>query len=952
MSSPTAQPSSGGYRDEELEVFVADFESDAAEHSVLLQQRHLPPAGHPRRLEIVTELVRADLDLSRLQGKARQLEDYRPLVPELFASRAHMEAVAFEEYRLRKDAGEVADPCEYQERFGLECRNWAAGEDLDQATGAGIRFPEVGDRFAGMPLVSLLGVGAFGRVYLARQSGFGDRFVALKVTLKTELDADRMGRLQHTNIVPVYSVHASGELQGVCMPYFGPRTLANTLDDGVRMRVDPEASTRKARLGETIGRSGGQPLQLEPFPPPGPAGARLPWRHAVELVAQLAEGLDHAHKRGVVHSDIKPANILLGDDGVPRLLDFNLAAVDQAAAQYGERIGGSLPYMSPEHLGSMLNGRPVEPPSDVFSLGVVLFELLTASKPYPERQGGLAEICQQMIQDRVAPPAPRDRDASLPPGVDTIVRGCLAADPRQRPTAAHLAEDLRRELNDQPLRWTREGWTLGRTAKWFRRKRSALLKLSTAAVLLALIAASLVAWRREVRAEDQRVVGGFRRSLLDARVSLAICHADEQLLDDGVRHATAALDAYQVMDDPRWWERGQYLRLPHESQQEVVAGVAELAEMLKHAAKKPAGYPSDGELPTPFETNVSPAVRAAQLISQGDPSKAITLIEPEVAKQASPDAVAWTLLGVAQSASGEVEQGLRCLTAAVALMPGSHIPLRVRGMVNLDAGRPTEALQDFREVASLAGDQPSNHLNMALALFALGRLKEADSEITQAIQQRVDRPRAWLLRAKIRSALGDPRGAGEDRDAAAKSGPRDDLDFAALASAFLPTPEAAVRYIDRGLERFPASVPLLRVQIHLLGDKLGAYDQAFEAANKLLAIRPNDIQAGLSRAVLLVKLGEPERAVEAVRAMDSKRFRPIDLLQSVCVLAASTDESSRREAAARLQGSLVAEPKLAALAVSDPDLAPLRADPVCQGWIAAAESLLRRGDTAKPPAPE
>ena len=123
----------------------------------------------------------------------------------------------------------------------------------------------------------------------------------------------------------------------------------------------------------------------------GPARRELGYVQAVLwLVARLADGLAHAHERGILHRDLKPANILLGDDGEPLLLDFNLAADTKLRSHASAAlIGGTLPYMAPEHLQALKDGtRLPDARSDLYSLGAILFELLTApavSNPHRAR---------------------------------------------------------------------------------------------------------------------------------------------------------------------------------------------------------------------------------------------------------------------------------------------------------------------------------------------------------------------------------------------------------------------------------------------------------------------------------------------------------------------------------------------------------------------------------------
>ena len=274
-------------------------------------------------------------------------------------------------------------------------------------------FPPAGSTFLGFQLQSELGRGAFGRVYLARQGDLANRPVALKISTDLIDETQTLAQLQHTNIVPIYSVHRSGRLQAVCMPYLGPCTLAHVLTElrqhptlpdsgadllGIRERAlsttdaPPASSTGNQHAEQREHRrSGEEPAAATPRLAEVRATTqieRLRGLGYVEAVlwmaARVADGLAHAHERGILHRDLKPANILLGDDGEPLLLDFNLAADTKLRGPASAAlIGGTLPYMAPEHLRALRGeDRTLDARCDLYSLGVILFELLTGNHPF------------------------------------------------------------------------------------------------------------------------------------------------------------------------------------------------------------------------------------------------------------------------------------------------------------------------------------------------------------------------------------------------------------------------------------------------------------------------------------------------------------------------------------------------------------------------------------------
>jgi eukaryotic-like serine/threonine-protein kinase len=317
--------------------------------------------------------------------------------------------------------------------------------DLDDLPGAGQQF---GD----FELLSLLGSGSFARVYLARQISL-ERQVALKISANRGTEARTLASLEHDHIVHVFSevVDWEGDLRLLCMQYV-PGTTLERLIQTLARRLPSEWSGRA--IVECIDSLSKHPAAFD--------SASLREREFlnscdfVEAVcwmgARLAEALAYAHDRGVLHRDIKPANILLNQYGRPLLADFNIA-LDPARAfgAVGEMFGGTLAYMAPEHLDAFNpegTGSPdvVDIRSDIFALGVVLFELLTGHHPFAsvKRDSSLAERMRDMAgRRRAGAPSPRAINADVPKVLDRVIRRCLDADPARRyQSGAELAGAL------------------------------------------------------------------------------------------------------------------------------------------------------------------------------------------------------------------------------------------------------------------------------------------------------------------------------------------------------------------------------------------------------------------------------------------------------------------------------------------------------------------------------
>jgi serine/threonine protein kinase/Tfp pilus assembly protein PilF len=453
-------------------------------------------------------LLRADLALRWETGERVGAEWYRRRYPDL--GDETLVALIYEEFCLREEHGEAPDPIEYFERFPEVAAPLRRVLDIHGLVGSGsaetgslpasssgcttaVVFPETGQTIAGFHLVEELGRGSFARVFLAQERQLADRLVALKVARAGSREPQTLARLQHTHIVPVYSSRtdpATG-LHLLWMPYFGRLTLARILAD---------AQVRAARSGsdlvEVLDRLG--PRE---GPPPGRAAGRVALarrsfpRAIAWWGARMAEALDHAHDRGVLHRDIKPSNVLVTSDAMPMLLDFNLArepltSLDDTEAAPAA-LGGTLDYMAPEHLDSLVDGLAdrLDGRADIYSLGVLLFEALLGLRPFisPRSAASAADLLSRAAAERRRE-APRLRTShpEVPVALEVVVRRCLAPDPNDRYAAAgELAADLQAVADDQPLRFAREPWP-GRVTRWIRRRWRLLAVLGLLAVTLAL----------------------------------------------------------------------------------------------------------------------------------------------------------------------------------------------------------------------------------------------------------------------------------------------------------------------------------------------------------------------------------------------------------------------------------------------------------------------------------
>ena len=279
--------------------------------------------------------------------------------------------------------------------------------------GAVLRLPAVGDELFGFRLRHELGRGAFARVFLAEQAELAGRPWCSRSPASRGTSHRRWPSCSiRTSCRFTRSTKTRVPACAVCMPYFGGASLSAVLgrawaDSPVPSQGDELARALAAVGGPAPGSERAAAPQQDgvaasaSVPAPDTVDATLPTSYcllssttypqaAAWLVARLAEGLAHAHLRGVLHRDIKPSNILLGSDGLPMLLDFNLAQqVNSEHARTTATLGGTVAYMSPEHLRALVARDPalaskVDERSDLYSLGMVLYEILTGRRPFDQ----------------------------------------------------------------------------------------------------------------------------------------------------------------------------------------------------------------------------------------------------------------------------------------------------------------------------------------------------------------------------------------------------------------------------------------------------------------------------------------------------------------------------------------------------------------------------------------
>lgn len=413
----------------------------------------VPEASESAQRLILVELVKFDLARARESGLERTLEFYWPTVGSILPQENIPCDLVLEEVQLRKAAGESPRWADYRQRFpdlADTIGKWLAGgetEAVDTSTSSVPQLP-VGEVFDDFEVQKLLGQGAFARVYLARQVSM-HRLVALKATSRGSEEPQALSQLDHANIVRVYDQREVVDPPTILlyMQYLAGGTLADCIK---HVRALPPENWSGSHVLESIDRN---LLSASQTVPEQSAVRnqieRMSWAEVVAWVGiQLAEGLSYASEKGVLHRDVKPANILLSAEAIPKLADFNVSSSGLSgragAAAY---FGGSLAYMSPEQLcvadpTDDKHAEELDGQSDLYALGIVLWELWQGRRPWMltgvSSSWSEAVVMQQELRKQdFAPLSPSATAAERV--LENSLRKLLEADPAKRPASGKEA---------------------------------------------------------------------------------------------------------------------------------------------------------------------------------------------------------------------------------------------------------------------------------------------------------------------------------------------------------------------------------------------------------------------------------------------------------------------------------------------------------------------------------
>ncbi|MFK7818627.1 MAG: tetratricopeptide repeat protein, partial [Planctomycetaceae bacterium] len=679
----------------------------------------------------------------------------------------------------------------------------------------------------------------------------------------------------------------------------------------------------------------------------------------------LAAALEHAHQRGVMHGDIKPANILISDDNNrAMLLDFNLAG-DLTQAQ-PSLVGGTPAYMSPEQRDALeepSQAYRVDHRSDVYSLGAVLFE---------SRHG-------QKYSSRTNKDQPTPGSAAL----NAIIAKCLRDNPNERyQSATELLEDLQNQATHQPLKHQPEPSFQERSTKWIRRHPRA----SSAVVLCLLFAFILFGVNSVWNTKRDQIAAQHSHQLLleetvRVRSLLALNDSESDALTAGLQRGQALLAEVRQTDTTAEL-------LTASEQQEQTQAVGELLFYLAQASHRlSSAQATDSDRRTLiadscnfstqaidwFEQNsvLTPlAVRlqhhrlheiedgiettevtnnpldqlmlAIEYNQTGQFEKTIKHLEV-VKSQFANDVSFWNLMGSAYAGSQQFKLAESCFTTCVAFKPESWIAWCNRGLARMASGNPRKAIDDFEHVVELRPDHWSSYLNRAIAKAGIGQLQAAIDDLNRC-EEHNGPTRIYFLRARYHAALGNHAAAQADHQLGLQATPTDSKSWISRGVAKVTkNPEAALSDFREATRLEPDSANGLRNIAHVLSEHLKQPEEAIQTLTTLLHKHPTDAAALTGRAVLFARLNQPESAIADARHALQLSTMPLTRYQAACVYAllANENDTYTNRSIALLALAFEGQPSLVAFSETDPDLTRLVKTESYLELVSATKSIRR-----------
>ncbi len=942
--------------------------------------------------EAITELIRVDIERRYCSGLSCRLSDYAQEFPELNQDPDRFAEIAFEDYRVCTQLGHPLHPDRYRHLPGVADQEWfrefqqsvshvpnLRHRDSKPATDpyltneSSLDWIDLDTRAVlnriGFHPIQKLGEGTFSDVFLATQSDLASRFVVLKVVRQARGEPQKMAMLQHTNIVPIYSFHVVSPLAIICMPYAGGITLGDYLHDSRNIETRDGMSLVKTICNESdetvIDSSLDLPTkEILSRHSVNVAGDTIATplsklrgldkeRLALWIFSRLASALVHSHTRGVLHGDLKPANVLIRNDGEPALMDFNLSR--SLHLPNDVKVGGTLAYMAPENLRSLLDQQCVnDARSDIYSLGVILFEFLTGRLPYPRPLSTAdtdVEIAWKARQTAIVW-SDTDRVSS---SLRSIVERSLAFSPEHRYASAEkLEEDLQRETMHQPLAHAQDTIrTRGR--KWIRRHPRAISTLAMTALLAAsVIPLALVATRFYQQSSLLVSAAEFATFENESAESLTTMMADPQRFQpEGVQRVLEPLRQHRLLepkalgsilsgaldDDGSLHRRTILFRhyvcaaiahcksiaatpVPPQSDFVLLDQIIAAAEICGEATPSPAlAYlratraELDGDTTSAsnllkkaeslsIDSDQELFLESVRLIAKRRWSQARDLLESLADRGSVPTALRWTSLGYSQYHLGEFENAKLSFTQSIERSPESASLWLLRGMCCLRLRLLGLAESDYRQALAINPELVAGHYHLAEVLLRSDRVDESIGQLNHALAKSPDKISLLLLRSRALARAGRVKESLDDRERmiAAKDLPVSQLLIRADAQSEVD-PQAAIEDLNRAIQQRGRTVEILQV-LARAQVKAGQTSEAIDTLAELYELESDNEKSVIDRAVLLAREKRFDEARDALASAIEPPNSPSVLYQAACVCALLPDSRLHVQALRHLSAAV------------------------------------------------
>jgi len=618
----------------------------------------------------------------------------------------------------------------------------SGGMGSQGSTSSAARMARHFPRIEGYRIVGVLGQGGMGLVYRAVQMKL-NRTVALKVlpaivgtaspsaVARFRREATAAARLHHTHIVPIYDFGESRDAYYYAMELVNGQPLSALIRTFAEKQVSTASVTR---LTEVLWQSisspgsgtalGGMDAGAEPsaaLTTSSSGRGRPYYLQVARWMADAADALHYAHQEGIIHRDIKPANLILSIDGRIMVADFGLAkSSEEESVTLTGALLGTLRYVSPEQ--AMAKRMKVDHRTDIYSLGVTMYELLCFQPAYPGDDD--KEILGRIITKE--PNAPRKVHHGVPPEMETICLKCIEKSPDARyATARALSEDLRRFLHDLPIAAKRPGLAR-RTFKFVRRRKAPVIAV-TAVALVALTSSLMIRADRASRIARQQEQAALVDRLCESGTNYV--HYDKMDLAEQDFRRALKLDPGHEKTLLAWaW--GRLVHFQRHPDVVTRQGLEEVEELCNRAL---AIDPRDISA-----LNYRSVVRK----KLGRVAEAIDDAEV-IVRQNSEDFAARSNLGAYHALQGDLEQAFRWLNDA------AEVARRTQ------AGRPEDRRDVYRNLAAieihLGQGDPARHLADALTekIDSVSRILQARLALSQAGSDDAEAARRAVRRAEL-----------------------------------------------------------------------------------------------------------------------------------------------------------------------------------------------------------